>query len=521
MNIIILEDESIIAMNIKQLLLTSNKCITVKTVNNITDFKNALASSPYDIALLDVNLKDGPWGIEAGAFIRKNYQMGIIYITAYSDEQISKQIAENIPDGYLIKPIDETHFINVVNQIAYKYKNKGSLGQISIATTEGEFVSSKLVFQQSLIDQFYICSITDSSGIIVYANEAFCKITGFSRQEIYGKPHGHLNSELHSKEFFAELWMALQNDRVWHGEIKNLTKDNKEIWLDYYIFPLTDKDISEKKYFVCIGNDITEKKFLQARCESILKKKTSELTDVHHKFNRVAKDNSMVGLNSILVHELKRPLAAIFMQTEIILAKHQDEIPEKAKDRLKKFLGNINHILDLIRYLNDSFKRKSTDVKETIDIVAHAKSIIDFTAMIFPIRTPKFEFTTTHEKINVMGYSDAIFLPIFNLLKNSSEAFPDDQTDRLIKISIQRVSNTVNIEISDNKIGGIPEAIALQLFSNSIVSDKKDGTGLGLMVCKQTLGLIDGEIELIKTGDSGTTFQITLPAADQELKSTA
>lgn len=71
-------------------------------------------------------------------------------------------------------------------------------------------------------------TITDLAGNIVFVNDNFCKITGYSKEEIIGKNHRILRHPEMSDSFFKEMWSTLIKKDKWSGCIKNLKKDKSE-----------------------------------------------------------------------------------------------------------------------------------------------------------------------------------------------------------------------------------------------------------------------------------------------------
>ncbi len=83
----------------------------------------------------------------------------------------------------------------------------------------------ELEFQKFSLDEHAIVSISDVEGKITYANEKFCRASGYNQMELLGQDHRIVNSREHPPGFFEELWQTIESGKVWRGEIKNEAKD--------------------------------------------------------------------------------------------------------------------------------------------------------------------------------------------------------------------------------------------------------------------------------------------------------
>lgn len=114
----------------------------------------------------------------------------------------------------------------------------------------------------NLVDINVITSSTDLHGKITHVSQAFCEISSYSKDELIGQNHKIVKHKDMDKSVYKRLWLSLENNKDWSGELKNRKKDGSYYWVHAVISPIFDEK-NEKIGYTAIRQDITDKKRIE------------------------------------------------------------------------------------------------------------------------------------------------------------------------------------------------------------------------------------------------------------------
>ncbi|MBU1657722.1 diguanylate cyclase [bacterium] len=148
------------------------------------------------------------------------------------------------------------------------------------ALKSGKKLEHKLQKHFDLMDDNIIVSTTDLDGKIIDVSSAFCRVSGYTREELIGQTHSIVRAM--GNEVYKELWDSITQDKTFSGEIKNQAKDGSFFWVNIFVAPVFDEK-GKKIAYTAIRQDITNRKKLESI--SI----TDELTSIHNRryFNKI------------------------------------------------------------------------------------------------------------------------------------------------------------------------------------------------------------------------------------------
>ncbi len=267
--ILVVEDESIVAMDIKHRLETMNYTVPAVVSSGEEAIEKSGETLP-DLILMDIVLRGEIDGIEAAQIIKDIYNIPVVYLTAYSDEKTLKRAKITGPFGYIIKPFEDRELHSAIEVALYKHEMESKL-----AASE-KWLSTTL----SSIGEAVIT--TDEKGQITFMNPMAQKMTGYDIDDAMGSPLENI-FKVENEESGEPIDLSVEN-LLHNEEITSInenivlkTKQETKIPINNTNAPLMD-DKNKKTGIVLVFQDITQRKIAEKEREQLLKEKArSEL----------------------------------------------------------------------------------------------------------------------------------------------------------------------------------------------------------------------------------------------------
>jgi len=160
--------------------------------------------------------------------------------------------------------------------------------------------SNLLAEYKKAVDLSNIVSKTNPKGVITYVNDKFCEISGYTRDELVGKPHNIIRHPDMPREAFKDLWDTIKAKKSWNGVVTNMKKDGGQYIVDTTVIPILDVDGDIIEY-IAIRHDITELEETKQQLKNInkaMKNKVDELYSMTNTLEQKAYKDNLTGINN-------------------------------------------------------------------------------------------------------------------------------------------------------------------------------------------------------------------------------
>ncbi|MCX8083673.1 MAG: PAS domain S-box protein [Calditerrivibrio sp.] len=339
--------------------------------------------------------------------------------------------------------------------------------------------------------------ITDRNNNVIFVNDFYCNVTGYSKHEIIGRNPGFIKSGKTPLDTYKSLWATLSKKMTWEGSFINRKKNGELFTEEAKITPILDER-GNIIYYVAIKNDVTEKILLQEKEKSI------------------AKAKSLINISGGIAHHLNNintPILIIAQELSNNL-KDKPEYLEKLQIIQKSVLRATNIINSIMKFSRNAIMTpKKVNLMPLLNIaLGYSKHILTDNIKLIMETDPDINYY-------VKADLDMISQAIFNVIKNAKEAMPTggDIYVRLFVKDIQRndiCGKFAVIQIEDTGVG-IPDHIKPNVFEPFFTTKfMHTSPGLGL---SEVLGIMEqhgGFVELESKVNEGTIVELYLPIVE-------
>ncbi len=486
-DILLVEDESIVAMDLQRRLKSAGYGIAGHVVSGEAAIDFVRGIQPH-LILMDIQLKGKMDGIESADIIRKEYDIPIIFLTAFADKPTLERAKVTEAYAYILKPYQERELYTNIEIAIYKHRMERKLRE------NEHWLHTTL----NSISEAVIAADTD--GSIHLVNSAAERITGFTGQELLGR----------NIERFAE-------DILFPGEEADNQFAPWFIKRDGVLRPVerTETQLTEEGGRtlgkVLVLRDVSERyRFEQALQQA---KETAERASE-------AKSRFLATVS----HELRTPLNSILGMAEVCLESGTENETKENMQLIRKqgqtLLGVINSILQVSRAGQEISKSE----QETIEIPNIGQELFDEFSPAAGGKGLTFKSVIRSgcpEK--VIGTRNIVLDIMEKLVENAFKFTASGSV--VIEISKEEHDEPADcirlaFAVTDTGRGLSPEK-RKQIFEpffqeEDVYTRSYGGPGLGLSIAKQKSEILGGDIRVESEKGAGSTFTLILPFQQAE-----
>jgi len=365
--------------------------------------------------------------------------------------------------------------------------------------------------------------LTDSEkNQMLYVSPAYERIWGCPVERLYASPRDWL-AAVHPDDRERILQAALhkQHAGTYDEEYRIVRPDGALRWIRDRAFPVLNAQ--GQVYRVAgIATDITEARRAQAAVleakeglERQVAERTAELTQRNAELKDAMRAKNMFLAN--MSHELRTPLNSIIGFTGALLMKLPGPLNDEQEKQLGFVQGSAQHQLSLINDLLDLARIEAGKFEAALESLSCTEIVEETVATLRTLAQQKgLALTTRLPQGNPRVVTDrrALRQILINLCNNAIKF--TDHGSVTVTVELRRTEGRDEVEISVADTGiGIGPADQGRLFDAfaQMDSSQREGTGLGLHLCRKLAGLLHGRIDFESKAGQGSRFWLTLPAA--------
>lgn len=368
-----------------------------------------------------------------------------------------------------------------------------------------------------LLDRFNnhaIATRTDINGVITFATDKFCRLSGFSRAELIGQNHNIVRHPEVPKELYKDMWETIQSGQTYIAELKNRRKDGSDYWIKLIIVPEFNSHKNIIGYF-SVKENIDDKIKIR-EFNSVLEEKIKKAIEESRKKDQLLSHQSKLAtmgeMIGIIAHQWKQPLSSLSMKIQSI--KYKKFLNEKAIDKeyIENFVIDNMQLIQFMTKTIDDFRDffRQDKNKENFSMTQCISKTLN---IVKPqLDSERIDISIEGEDFTTNGLQSEFQQVIINLISNAKDELISKNIEKKeIKIYTSIEKGKGILTIKDNA-GGIPKAILKKIFEPYFTTKERGkGTGIGLYISKTIIEeTMKGKLT-VSNFDDGACFKITLP----------
>ncbi|MHB8837815.1 MAG: PAS domain S-box protein [Gemmatimonadaceae bacterium] len=350
---------------------------------------------------------------------------------------------------------------------------------------------------------------TDPAGFITDVNEQMIVLTGCTRDELIGAPFKNYFTDPEKAD--ASIRLVLSAKKVSNYELTARARDGKETAVSFNAMTFYDRDRNLQGVFAA-ARDVTERK----RLDQVLRRQNLELE--HSKSVAEKANLAKSDFLSSMSHELRSPLNAIIGFAQL-LESEQPPPTARQQESIAQILQAGWYLLDLINEILDLALIESGRLTPSMEPVSLAEVLLECQDIVTPQAAKHgvaLAFPTLDMPLVVHADRTRLKQVLINLLSN---AIKYNRSDGSVSVDCAvRDEGRLRVTVTDTG-GGLSADQLAQLFQsfNRLGQELggEEGTGIGLVVSKRLIELMQGVIGVDSTVGQGSAFWIELPTTQE------
>jgi len=493
-HVLVVEDERVVAKDLQRTLTNLGYEVPV-TVATADDAIRAASERCPDLVLMDIRIKGARDGIETAEILKSRFDVPVVYLTAYADQQTVSRAKLTEPHAYLLKPVKIDELRTAVEIAIYKHDMERRHRE-----RERWFATTLRSIGDAVIS-------TDADGFITLMNPMAEEMTGWRTADVRGKRLGEvlrLIDEESQQAVEDPVAQVLRAGKVLHVHGAIVARAGEQRIIADSAAPILD-EAGKLLGVVVVFRDVSEARRLQRRLEFA---------------ERLA---SLGTLAAGVAHEMNNPLSFVVANLDFALRElRQAEIPPDKNawiTEVVRALGEAQEgaerVTNIIAELR-AFARPNTVPFGRVDVNRVLNAAIDMVAAEVRVRARLT--TQLHTVPTVLANETRLGQVFMNLLVNASQAIAaTGKYGNIVVRTSTTDSGQIVIEVRDDGCGMSSDVLKRIFDPFFTTKEPGRGTGLGLAVCHGVVTSLGGDIEVRSRVEEGTTFFVTLPPAPPEV----